>query len=79
MLLIGPFVTSELNADPVVSGSIFLPALGAYDGLSAIIAQFLFVLPFFLGRQLFRNLGGLRGNTANSSHSWNAILIAHAF
>ena len=55
MLLIGPFVSSELNADPVVSGSLFLPSLGAYDGLSAIVAQLLFLLPFFLGRQLLRN------------------------
>jgi hypothetical protein len=55
MLLIGPFVTSELNSDPVVSGSMFLPSLSAYDGLSALIAQLLFLLPFFLGRQLLRN------------------------
>lgn len=54
MLLIGPFVTSELNGDPVVSGSIRFSSLGPYDGLSAIIAQFLFILPFFIGRQLFR-------------------------
>ncbi len=54
MLLVGPFVTSELNADPVVSGSIFLPSLGAYDGLSAVFAQFIFVIPFFLGQQLYR-------------------------
>jgi hypothetical protein len=54
MLLIGPFLTSELNGDPVVSGSIFLPSLGPYDGLSATIAQFLFILPFFIGRQLFK-------------------------
>ena len=54
MLVIGPFVSSELNGDPVVSGSHFLPSLGAYDGLSATIAQLLFLLPFFLGRQLFK-------------------------
>jgi hypothetical protein len=55
MLLIGPFVTSEQNGDPVVSGSRFMPSLGGYDGLSAIIGQFLFLLPFFLGRQLLKN------------------------
>jgi hypothetical protein len=54
MLVIGPFVTSELNADPVISGSLFLPSLDAYDGLSAAIAQLVFLLPFFLGRQLFK-------------------------
>lgn len=55
MLLIGPFVTSELNADAVVSGSLFLPSLGGYDGVSATIAQLLFVLPFLLGRHLLKN------------------------
>ena len=55
MFLIGPFVTSELNADPVVSGSLFLPPLGGYDGLSASIAQLLFVVPFLLGRHLLKN------------------------
>ena len=29
--------------------------MGSYDGLSAIVSQLLFVLPFFLGRQLLRN------------------------
>ena len=54
-LLIGPLVTSALNNDPVVSGAVILPGVGAYDGLSAIVGQFLFMLPFFLGRQLLRN------------------------
>ena len=55
IFLIGPFVTSELNNDPVVSGAVLSPGVGSYDGLSAIVGQFLFVLPFFLGRQLLRN------------------------
>ena len=55
MFLIGPFVTSELNTDPVLSGSVLLPGVGSYDGLSAVIGQLLFLLPFFLGRQLLRN------------------------
>ncbi len=55
MFLIGPFVTSELNNDPVVSGSVILPGVGAYDALSAVASQFLFLLPFFLGRHLFGN------------------------
>ena len=57
--LIGPFVTSELNADAVVSGSLFLPSLGGYDGLSATIGQLLFVLPFLLGRRLLKNSGDI--------------------
>ncbi len=53
--LLGPFVTSLLNPDPVVSGAVTLPGVGAYDGLSAIVAQLLFILPFLLGRQWLRN------------------------
>jgi hypothetical protein len=55
MLLIGPVVTSELNNDPVASGAVLLPGVGTYDGLSAFVSQFLFLTPFFLGRQLLRN------------------------
>lgn len=54
-LLLGPFVTSERNTDLVVSGAVVLPGVGAYDGLSAAGAQFLTLLPFFLGRQFFKN------------------------
>jgi hypothetical protein len=55
MFLVAPFVTSELNTDPVSSGSVLLPGVGPYDGLSAIFAQFVFLLPFFLGRHLLSN------------------------
>ena len=48
-------MTSELNTDTVLSGPVLLPGVGTYDGLSAIVSQLLFVLPFFLGRQLLRN------------------------
>ena len=54
MFLVGPFITSELNTDPVRSGAVLSPGVSAYDGLSAIVAQFLFILPFFFGRQLFK-------------------------
>lgn len=57
MMLAGPFMTSELNHDWVVSGSVTLPGVGNYDALSAVVAQLLFLLPFFLGRQLFRASG----------------------
>jgi hypothetical protein len=50
-LLVGPFVTSELNGDPVSIGGRILPGVGHYDALSAVVAQFLHVIPFFLGRQ----------------------------
>jgi hypothetical protein len=59
MLLISPFLTSMLNTDPVVSGSVSLPGVGAYDGASATVTQFLFLLPFFLGRQFLGNQAGI--------------------
>jgi hypothetical protein len=51
LLLIGPFITSMLNTDPVRVGEIVLPGVGVYDALSAAVAQLIFFLPFFLGRQ----------------------------
>jgi hypothetical protein len=56
MCLIGPFITSELNNDPILIGSSIppLPALSNYDALSAVVGEFIFLLPFFLGRQLLR-------------------------
>jgi hypothetical protein len=59
MTLIGPFITSELNKDPVLIGVSILPALSDYDALSAVVAEFIVLIPFFLGRQL------LRGSTDN--------------
>lgn len=55
IFLISPLVTSLLNNDPVMSGPILMPGVGVYDGISAIVTQFLFILPFLFGRQLFRN------------------------
>ena len=54
-LLIGPLITSGLNNDPVTSGSVLLPGVGTYDGLAAIFGEFVFILPFFLGRQFLRS------------------------
>ena len=53
-LLVGPFITSELNGDAVSVGGRILPGVGHYDALSAVVAQFLFLIPFFLGRQFLR-------------------------
>jgi O-antigen ligase len=61
VFLISPLVTSELNSDPVVSGAVLLPGVSAYDGLSAIVAQSLFALPFFIGRQLLRDSADVEG------------------
>jgi len=51
MLIICPFITSELNGDETVSGGVVSPGVGAYDAASTVIAQFIVLLPFFLGRQ----------------------------
>jgi hypothetical protein len=55
MGLICPFITSELNTDPLMYGPIALPGETQYDALSAVVAQFIFLIPFFLGRQVLRN------------------------
>jgi hypothetical protein len=56
-LLIGPFVTSELNGDTVSVGGRILPGVGHYDAMSAVVAQFIQVIPFFLGRQFLSSAG----------------------
>jgi hypothetical protein len=53
--VIGPFITAELNDDPIVLVDRTLPAASTYDALSAVVGQLLFLLPFFLGRQLLRS------------------------
>lgn len=53
-LILGPFVTSNLNSDAFLVGNRLLPGVGSYDAMSAVIAQFLFLIPFFLGRQTLR-------------------------
>src|SRR5262245_43015773 len=50
-LLLGPFVTSELNGDTIVIGETVLPGVGHYEAVSVTVAQFLFIIPFFLGRK----------------------------
>jgi hypothetical protein len=54
-VLVGPIITSLLNGDPVEVGGTVLPGVGIYDGLSASLSQFFVLIPFLLGRQLFRN------------------------
>src|SRR4029078_1483761 len=56
MALIGPFITAELNDDPVLlsNGSV-LPAETHYDALSAVVSQFTLIIPFFMGRQILRS------------------------
>jgi hypothetical protein len=54
-LMICPFITNELNNDPIPIGTLVLPGLGGYDAGSAVIAQAITLIPFFLGRQLLCN------------------------
>jgi hypothetical protein len=54
MLLVCPFITAELNSDPIAAGATRLPGTGDYDALSASVAQFIFFVPFLLGRQILR-------------------------
>jgi hypothetical protein len=55
MLIGGPFITSILNGDPVITGGIPLPGLTYYDAGSAVEAEIVVLLPFFIGRQFLRN------------------------
>lgn len=54
-LLVGPFITSEFNSDPLIVGGIYgssvLPGVGHYDALSASVAELTILLPFILGRR----------------------------
>jgi hypothetical protein len=60
VFLITPFITSELNSDPIVTARRYLPGETQYDALSAIANQFLFIIPFLLGRELWRGPADLR-------------------
>src|SRR5688572_25820623 len=71
-LVVGPFVTSELNDDTVMVGSRTLPGVGHYDALSAVVAQFLFLIPFFLGRQFLRD-------TTDNADILRVLVIAGLF
>jgi hypothetical protein len=55
MLISGPFITSMLNGDAVVTGGIPQPGLTWYDAASAAESAFVLLLPFFIGRQFLRN------------------------
>jgi hypothetical protein len=54
MIIIGPFITSELNGDAIRIGATFLPSVGHYEALSAAVSQFISLIPFFVARQVLR-------------------------
>ena len=56
MFLIGPFITSELNGDPIsIGGGTVLAGHRPLRRSVRRVCQFIFVMPFFLGRQLLRS------------------------
>jgi hypothetical protein len=55
LLIVSRFITSILNNDALVFGSSVLPALDAYDGMSAAFAGIIALIPFILGRNILRN------------------------
>jgi hypothetical protein len=69
MSMIGPFITSELNGDLIRYGSLTLPSVGHYDALSAVVAEFLLLLPFFLGRQVLKN-------APNNAEIFHVLVVA---
>lgn len=54
LFILVPFVTAELNGDAVFAGGHQLTPMSHYDALSAAVNQLIIVMPFFLGRRLFR-------------------------
>jgi hypothetical protein len=49
-----PFISGILNTDPIVVGGTVVPAVGLYDALSSIENAIIFLIPFFIGRYVFR-------------------------
>lgn len=45
-----PVITSLLNQDNIIIGDRFLPGVGLYDGISALIRQCILLSPFLIGR-----------------------------
>lgn len=54
LFVIGPFFTAESNSDKIFIGGILLPGMTHYDALSTVINQLIILLPFFLGKELFK-------------------------
>ena len=51
MFVLGPFITSGLNSDPIILPAIALSGVGIYDAGSASALAFFLLIPFFIGRQ----------------------------
>jgi hypothetical protein len=53
-LLVSPIITSQFNSDPVMVAGAVNPGATLYDALSAAESGFIFIIPFFIGRQFLR-------------------------
>jgi hypothetical protein len=54
--IFSPLVTSGLNNDPIfIGGSNVIPGVDYYDGVSSVLSQILYFLPFLLGWRYLRN------------------------
>ncbi len=57
VLIAGIFVTALSNRDTLSYGDTVLPSLSVHDGFSDAVRMFLYaIIPFFLGRVLFRSV-----------------------
>jgi hypothetical protein len=54
LFMLGSFITAELNDKPVFIGNLQLPGLTFYDALTTMVNQFIAIMPFLIGRQLFQ-------------------------
>jgi len=54
LFVLCPFISGVLNDDPIVVGGTVVPAVGLYDALSSAENAMIFLIPFFIGRSLFR-------------------------
>jgi hypothetical protein len=54
LYILGPVLTSVFNNDAIFVGTRFLPGVGLYDGISALLSQLIILLPFFIGRRLLQ-------------------------
>ena len=52
--IFGPFITGELNTDPVFVGGAILPGADLYEALSSLENAAVFLIPFLLGRYFLR-------------------------
>lgn len=47
--VVSPVITSLLNNDVITAGFRIVPGVGYYDGVSALLSQSIFFIPFFVG------------------------------